>query len=280
MKTNRVLACAVLVAAAQPLAAQISTDVTDKAQAAAFAISSTPVGALPWLVTPHSLGTAKGTGLRFQAGNIDEAGDFSRRIVLGGIDFPVGRSTIGISAGYLDFACGNDAAGPGIEIDCKGGLMAGARAGTSLVSAPVGTGSTTSFLVGIDGSVGFGTGDVLELSFDDGFGNQGTGKFEGTSMALGLSLPVALVARGAGVTVAPHITPGVGYGRLTAKVSASGSGFTDSSEDSESGARFMLGGGAAILFTNSGLGLHLGFQKVFVKDGEATLALGLSYTMR
>lgn len=278
MKTSHVLAACALAAAAQPLAAQ-TFDFEDKAQAAYFAISSTPVGALPRLVTTQSLGTAQGSGVRFQFGNIDEQGDFSRRIVLGGIDLPVGRATVGVSAGYLDFKCGNEFEEFGLELDCKGGLIAGAHVGTPLVTSPLGTSNAATFMVGIDGSLGFGTGDIIEASFDNGFGTERE-KIEGTSMALGLSLPLALVARGTGVTVVPHMTPGVGYGRLKARATASDGVTTQTDEATESGARFMLGGGAAILLNKSGLGLHLGFQKVFVKDGDATLALGLSYDIR
>lgn len=278
MKTSHVLAACALTAAAQPLVAQSGADFSEKAQAAAFAISSTPVGAVPRLITAQSLGTSSGTSLRLQFGNIDEAGDFSRRIFLGGIDLPVGRATVGVSAGFLDFACG-DSGDPQFKLDCKGGFILGAHAGTPLVTAPLGTANAAAVTVGIDGSVGFGTGDILDLTFDDGFGSTLTAKAEATSMALGLSLPVALVAKGSGVTVAPHITPGVGYGRLKARVTANDPSFPSES-NTESSARFMLGGGAAILLNNSGLGLHLGLQKVFAKDAESTLSFGLSYTLR
>ena len=277
MKPIRVFVAAVLMTTAQSLPAQ-GPVVSDKAQSAAFAISSTPVGAVPRLITSQALGTSKGTGLRFQFGNIDEAGDFSRRIYLGGLDLPVGRATVGLSAGFLDFVCG-DSGDPQIKLDCKGGFMAGAHAGTPLVTTALGSANPVAVTVGLDGSVGFGTGDILDATFDGGFGNTLSVKAEATSMALGLSLPVALVAKGSGVTVAPHITPGVGYGRLKAKVSANDPSFPSES-NTESGARFMLGGGAAILLNNSGLGLHLGLQKVFAKDAESTLSFGLSYTLR
>ena len=49
---------------------------------------------------------------------------------------------------------------------------------------------------------------------------------------------------------------------------------------SESGVRFVLGGGLGLQFHGSALGVHFGAQKVFVEDGEIAFGAGLSWAMR
>jgi hypothetical protein len=48
-------------------------------------------------------------------------------------------------------------------------------------------------------------------------------------------------------------------------------------EDAESGTRFMLGGGIGMLFASSGLGVDVGFQRVFIEDGDTLVGIGVSY---
>lgn len=88
----------------------------------------------------------------------------------------------------------------------------------------------------------------------------------GTALSLGISLPLSVdLSAGTGAHLIPYLVPGVGYGRI------SGEG------ESQSGTRPMLGGGFAIASRNSGFGIHFGFNKTFVEDGETTFGLGLSF---
>jgi hypothetical protein len=91
----------------------------------------------------------------------------------------------------------------------------------------------------------------------------------GSALSLGVSLPLGVdLSSGQGAHLIPYLVPGVGYGRVSGD------------DDSESGTRPMLGGGFAIMARQSGLGVHFGFNKVFVEDGETTFGLGLSIGRR
>jgi hypothetical protein len=80
-----------------------------------------------------------------------------------------------------------------------------------------------------------------------------------------VSLPVGAELSGAtGPVFTPFLVPGIGYGRLS------------SDEDSESGMRPMLGGGLAISSRKSTFAAHVGFQKVFIDEGEMAFGLGFS----
>ena len=91
----------------------------------------------------------------------------------------------------------------------------------------------------------------------------------GTALSLGLSLPVGVELSGAtGPVFTPYLVPGFGYGRIS------------DDGDSESGTRPMLGGGIAIAGRQSTFAVHLGFQKVFIDEGETTFGLGMSIGRR
>src|SRR5262245_27188967 len=88
---------------------------------------------------------------------------------------------------------------------------------------------------------------------------------DGTVLSLSLSLPVGVELSGATSPIfAPFIVPGIGFGRVC------GEG------GSESGTRPFLGGGVSLCGRRSAFGLHVGFQKVFVQDGDMTFGVGLS----
>ena len=87
----------------------------------------------------------------------------------------------------------------------------------------------------------------------------------GSALSLAVSLPLGVdLSAGDGPHLIPYLVPGIGYGRISGD------------DESESGTRPMLGGGFAITSRKSGLGIHFGFSKTFVEDGETTFGLGLS----
>jgi hypothetical protein len=97
----------------------------------------------------------------------------------------------------------------------------------------------------------------------------GFGKPSGTTLlSITGGLPVALVAGGPTLKIAPFLTPGFGWGR------ASGGG------NSNSGSRLMLGGGLAIQSTTSSLGANFGFQKVFIQNGETMFGINVTFGLR
>jgi hypothetical protein len=88
---------------------------------------------------------------------------------------------------------------------------------------------------------------------------------DGTALTFGASLPLGVELSGTtGPIFIPYLVPGIGFGRLSGD------------EDSESGMRPMLGGGFAIAGRQSTFAVHLGFQKVFIDEGETTFGLGFS----
>jgi hypothetical protein len=97
-----------------------------------------------------------------------------------------------------------------------------------------------------------------------GFSKPTEGSGSGLSLAVSFPLGVDLSAGGDGPHLIPYLTPGFGYGRISG------------GDESESGTRPMLGGGFAIVSRRSGLGVHFGFNKTFIEDGETTFGLGLS----
>jgi hypothetical protein len=259
------------------LSAQIFVDsagADPQASAAYLAIASTPLGALPPFVAALAGMGKTGIGFRGQFGLLDMEGSNSFRTLALGVDIPVGRGSVGLTGGLLDFACDEDQASEfGLELDCKRGFMIGVNWLAPLSTGKVSEGGA-SFTIGIDGTVGFEKGDVLELRFPP------TGEFlkaRNTSLSAALGLPLALVARSGTMALVPHLTPRFAYGRLSLEFEESGG---VSEEDSESGTRFMLGGGLELLFGASGFGIDLGFQKVFIEDGDTVLGFGLSYQPR
>ncbi|MGH7718349.1 MAG: hypothetical protein ACREON_05835 [Gemmatimonadaceae bacterium] len=280
------LALAACAALARPSAAQIDIVVEgldDGEQAAYFAITSTPLGALPSLVPFQLGGVARRTGLRAHYGYIDEEGSLARRTLGAGLDIAVGPGTIGLTAGYHDIACDEDELEEelglgGLDIGCGGGFIIGGNFAAPLVQSPLNAAGSTTFVLGVDAALGYGTGSLFELSLSDP-GDPLSFEVDASSLSGGLGIPLLVVARTGGVTLVPHLTPRFAYGRVTLSVDTNVPG-ADADDESEDGTRFMLGGGLGILFDGSGFGLDLGFQKVFVEDGKTMLGLGVRYVMR
>ena len=130
-------------------------------------------------------------------------------------------------------------------------------------------------MLGIDGTVGFSTGDIIDASFDDGF-ESGSFKLGLQSLSAAVTFPMALVVRQPGLVIAPHIRPGLGYGRGRIELEEDDGFETFSDEVTESGTRFMFGGGVSFQFPNRGFGLEIGMQKVFIEDGDTVIGLGFT----
>jgi hypothetical protein len=113
------------------------------------------------------------------------------------------------------------------------------------------------------------TQDVLSIGLRPALGFSKILDGGGTALSLGLSLPVGAKLGGVtGPVFVPYVVPGFGFGRLS-----------DEGE-SESGTRPMLGGGFSIAGRQSTFALHVGFQKVFIEDGDMSIGLGMSFGRR
>ena len=305
MRRTVVLALAFALAlAARPLHAQFGPELPDPSElgldskfAAYFALTSTPLGVLPpFLGAPAAAGARRGIGFRAQFGQIsdpveDLAGfDISRRVIAGGIDIPLARGTLGLTAGYLEYGCdeisqqidfdGDGVNDFGLTLGCESGMTGAASWSMPLIASAPGELGGTGWMLGLDASLGLSSGDLLKVRLSGGFPGLAI-SLGASTLTAGVGLPLGLVVRSGGVTVVPHLMPRLAWGRTELDLPNFGElppGTDDS--PSESDVRFMLGGGLGLQFSGTALGVHLGMQKVFVEDGKLAVGAGLSWAMR
>ena len=246
------------------------------AVAAYYALTLNPVGA--FADVPHVRpGGQTRTGMRVLYGQVDEEGDITRRAFGVGADIPMGTATLGLIGGLQHFAC------PGeedfgfviIDYDCRQAFMGGASLNLPLVRRTMGD-QGTGLSLGLQMTGGYGLGnEVAKIKMDDGTTRESiTLSMNGYSATLGV--PMSIVAKSGNFSIVPHITPRVGFGSAELKIDHSENDPTIESEDTDSDMRFMLGGGVGIYFQN-GVGLTLGFQKIFIEDGSAAVGLGMTW---
>ena len=207
-----------------------------------IALVSTPTAGVPQGVKQWMLADpAHGVGVESQWGHVSgNAGSLDT--FLSGVTLPLaeGRADVELSAGYLKASCDQG--------DCAGFAVAsGAVEGRVLQSQ---AGNAT-FVLGLSGRIGFAKPS------------------DGTAWSASASAPLSMaMGSPTGVQIVPFVSPGFGWGRIS-----DGSG-------SESGTRFMLGGGVGIVSSNSGWGLNLGAQKVFIDGGKLAYSAGVTWTRR
>lgn len=229
-----VLAFAAVVSAAPPAASAQSINEA----VGYFALLSTPPGALPPVLSRPMLNRpTAATDFVVRYGHVSLDGG-SLNTYDARFAFPVGTSTVmGLDAGYQDLSC---------DFDCNGHFIAGANVESKIARTTLGTGVDGAQLtIGLNGELGFGK------------------PTDATVFSLTGGLPIALVAGGPTLRIAPFLTPAFGWGAV------SGGG------ESENGTRFLLGGGVTVQSTTSGVGANVGFQKVFLRNGKMMLGVSL-----
>jgi len=222
--------------------AQAQTSLGDAA--AYLALSTTPVGAMTPVVSSAMLGRiAKGYSVTGQYGHLsDDAAGFNS--FGASISMPVSGFSLGGSLGFMSPSADGS----------KSNLMLGANAETNLGAWALGQGKNANlFTMSVRGDLGW-------ANPDDGTGTDNSI----TALSFSAGAPFALVLKNGDMTWAPFVTPGFGWGRL----SANGA--------SESGTRFMMGAGLGMTHRN-GWGVSVGMQKVFIENGKTVLGLNLSY---
>jgi hypothetical protein len=246
----------------------LATDQEDpdlNSAAACSAATMTPFGALPTLLPASSLGrTVTGLGFNFRFGSMDEEGDAGRRNFGVGLEIPMGNASLGFTGGFVDFTCDI----PGEDVSCESAVMLGGRFAAPLVINPIGTGDAgQSFVLGLNASVGFGTGDVIDANI----GGE-TIKLGGRGISVGVGVPISLIARSGNITITPFIEPAFFWGQTKFEVG----GTFGSGDQTESGSAFALGGGVSFGFA-SGLAFDVGFKKVMLDEAKSLIGLGLSF---
>jgi hypothetical protein len=233
------LAALALLGGATPALAQ------DEGDAVAYlALISTPTGAVAPMLSSALTG-AKQTGVTFGAryGYIDLFGT-GLHAFAATVDVPVGKrgSNLGFSAGYRFVNC---EAGE----DCEGSVMLGGSFDTRLARS---TGSTP-FSLGLSTALGGAFPNGVKMY----------------SASVGMPVILEAETQGGG-RVTPFITPGLGwgYGRIDDDPLLG--------DMSESGIRFMLGGGVTVA-TARGMSFGLGVQKVFIDGGDVQFGVGFTF---
>jgi hypothetical protein len=226
-----VAAAALVVGASAQAQAQDAGDV-----AAFFALVSTPYGALPAVHSPSNAGFA--LDVRYGRYSIDEADLEASTIGLGG-NFNIAGGRMGIMLGRQTMK------------DVDGSTtMGGVDYNRSLMSAPVGASTSSTF------------GLALHPAF--GYGKNSEG--DASAMSFAVDMPASIsIGTKSGMQIVSFLAPGFGYGRLA------------EGDENESGTRAALGGGVGLLNIGGGLGVNLGFRKIFLDEAPTQWGLGLSW---
>lgn len=208
------------------------------------ALSATPVGAMTPVVSSAMLGRiAKGYSVTGQYGHLSDNGAGFNSFGAS-VSMPLSGFSLGGSLGFMS---------PSAQ-GSKSNLMLGANAETNLGAWALSEGKNANlFTMSLRGDLGW-------ANPDDGTGTNNSI----TALSLSAGAPFALVLKNGDMTWAPFVTPGLGWGRL----SANGT--------SESGTRFMMGAGLGVTHRN-GWGVSVGMQKVFIDQGKTVFGLNLSY---
>ena len=208
------------------------------------ALSATPVGAMTPVVSSAMLGRiAKGYSVTGQYGHLSDNGAGFNSFGAS-VSMPLSGFSVGGSLGFLS---------PSAQ-GSKSNLMLGANAETNLGAWALSEGKNANlFTMSVRGDFGW-------ANPDDGTGTNNSI----TALSLSAGAPFALVLKNGDMTWAPFVTPGLGWGRL----SANGT--------SESGTRFMMGAGLGMTHRN-GWGVSAGMQKVFIDQGKTVFGLNISY---
>jgi hypothetical protein len=211
------------------------------------ALSATPVGAMTPVVTSAMLGRiAKGYTVTGQYGHLSGDNGSGFNSFGASVSMPVSGFSLGGSFGLLS---------PSAQ-GSKSNMMLGLNAETNLGAWAIGEGKNANlFTMSARGDFGW-------ANPDDGTGTNNSV----TAMSLSAGVPFALVLKNGDMTFAPFVTPGFGWGRLSAQGA------------SQSGNRFMMGAGLGVARRN-GWGASVGMQKVFIDQGKTVLGLNLSYSM-
>jgi hypothetical protein len=263
---------------ARPLEAQIIDEGPDvlggpdeNAAAAYLALTMTPVGALA--PSADYMLARPGTGprplrLHGRFASLDRGVGIGQRAWAATIDMPVASASLSLTGGYVDITCDDELDDPsaGISVNCQGGVMFGARLGSSFFSRSLDAAGTSVLVLGAEVTGGYSDvkiveGEIFGVPLDVG----------GTAMTASVALPAALNVRSGEVSVSPIVAPRLAWGRAKAE----GASVDATIDDTRADIRFMLGAGVAVRL-GARVGFEAGLQKVFVEDGDTAYGLGVS----
>ena len=270
-----------------PVPEQPAPDEDDMDEAAAYvALSTTPVGGLaPMAEIPGLAGTAGRMQFHGQFGLVEQDGPFSTRNFAFGVGLPRQRMVVRLTGGIVDFVCDDEGLfqpGDGFELDCGMGFFGGADVTYPLVRPVLPGSSGSSFTANFVVSLGLSSSEITEISFEDPFDPFMNGEIDisATTFSVAVGVPLAFVVQSEDITVIPHLTPRIGYGRARTTVGLEFQGERDRESLTNSDFLPMIGAGVDINFGASGFGLGLGVQKIFAEDSEMLVGINLSLRRR
>jgi hypothetical protein len=207
-----------------------------------LALVSTPTAALSPVAKQWMLpDPAQGFGVETQWGHVSGNGG-SINTFTSGINLPLaaGRGDVGFSAGTLRASCDVG--------DCVGYFVASSVVEGRVLERQSGG---ASFVLGLSGRLGFAKPS------------------DATVWSAAASVPLSLaVNTQPKFQLVTFVAPGFGWGHIS------------EGSDSQSGTRFMLGGGVGVISSTSGVGVTIGVQKVFITGGKLVVGAGLTWSRR
>lgn len=188
-------------------------------------------------------------------GAVTPFGDVSVNVFGGSLYASVlgGRLGLVATGAYLNPRCPDG-------FDCKGFATAGGTALLRLLRAPIGTDSGANVTLSLRASGGWAFAPDSDRY---------------ASATVGV--PIALSAAEGNYRVIAFVTPGLTWGTLKTLV-------PNANLDSlvlfhHDGVRGMISGGVAVVPSRSGVGVHLGFQRIFVDHAGTQFSVALSWNM-
>ena len=224
------------------LASTRSAIAQDHARGAVTALTLTPYGALPPMVIRAMLldeDRPAGFEIRYGRSNPNDAavGTFG----VGG-EFPAPGGSGGFAIGLRKCSSCDDIFMGGIDYTAV--LM------KRLIGSELDAGMIT---IGLRPS-----GGIARSTPDTGYV---------IALAGAVDVPISVAMRlGHLAQIVPFVSPGAGYGRVAREGTA----------EPLAGWRYSVGGGVALVAFNNGLGMNIGFRRVFVDRGFTTWGLGLT----
>ncbi|HEX4681372.1 MAG TPA: hypothetical protein VH277_01615 [Gemmatimonadaceae bacterium] len=247
MLVRRVAACAILSAlAVPPLRGQVITQ-SDVQNAAAYAaLLLTPPAAVAPVATSTILDEPQhGVVFAIRYGFVPTNGASGFNNLAATAVLPMGTgATVSLTGGTTIPNCGVNVAG------CSAGLMLGA--GGDMRIAALGTAPATRIIVSVNGELGYGKPRDVDHLYSGSVG-----------------LPISLIFNGdpsQGMRIVPFVTPAFGFGQEQ----------VNSATSSESGQRFIIGGGVALTNATSSIGASLGFQHVVIDNGKTQVGVSIT----
>ena len=227
--------------------------------------AATPVGPMVGASAPWMRGDSARFGIRLHS--LGSWGYLTPTTTLG-LDVPLGQYTLGISGGFSPSRSSSSSFGSYFR---SGVAMGGVSLGRPISVARLG--SRTIASLGIQASAGLR---------DQGPSYQQVGTerevWSESEASAAWTLPMALSFRAPGVTVTPHIAPGIEFARRTRDISYSTDGYRGRFVTTDT--RLLFGTGLSLDFARIGMGIDVFGKASSGQSGRSTLGIGIRWNRR